>query len=208
MNNYREMILLSLDEYNRMRKNVLFNKPNEGEPSLQKELNSIQDQFKDTLPDDQLLKLEGEVIQKHTSHILPSQPAASTTTIAPINDDAFIAHFNAFPKYSKTKALQIYNHLKRTKRWNDLGEILDNSGAPIRNSNIVELINAVTTNKKLNRIPFGFNVFINLLETTNLPQNYLSAPGYSMIVNYKQRSQSSDSPIDDFGVVWEKLTNA
>lgn len=199
MNPFREMVLLSVDEYKTLRKQVLFNHPNENEPSMQKELYEIKERYGDSLPIDQRMKLESEIIAKHTGNRSQqsdeSKIPPSTAIVAPIHD-LFGIHFTSFPKNSRTRATQIYNHLKEffksSPKWNELGQILNEKNEAIPGSSIVELIDTVTNTRRGQRQPKGLFEFQRLLTISNTPKNYLSLSGNRQMEVHKQSSEEDE----------------
>lgn len=197
MNTYREMILLSVDEFNRIRKQLLFQQPSNEQPTLQKELYDLKDKVQN-LPADQRIKLEGEVIARHTDHMRPQMGDEVVTIQKQPTDTTFISqHLDMFAKNNKKRSQQMLHHLASFRpQWNELGQLLTQDGEPIPKSNIVELIDAVTSTRRTTRIPAGFSDFIQLLEASSIPRHLFSTFGMSKVENYKQAdSDSSDSSI-------------
>jgi len=186
--NFREMVLVSLDEYKKL-KTASLQKPGS---TLQKDLNKLHEQYGEDLPDDQRIKLESEVISKHTGQFKHPQPVVTP------QHDLFLRIIDSFAAINRKRALQIFHHLvaffKHEPKWNDLGQIVNFNNEPIIGSNIVELIDYVTnTNRKTSTVPIGFDVFSFLLTESNMPRNFLSKPGLERLENNKQQNQSLDN---------------
>ena len=174
MNPFREMLLVSVSDYNRMRKQLLVQ-----HSELQKDLQEVSNIYGDDIPLDQKQKLQAEVISKHK--ILP-ESEAPPQTLPPLDDQLLKLHFDSFAKSNKTRSIQVYNHLKTYKpRWNSSGQFMSVNDKPIPNSNIVELINSVTTTKRSKNIPAGFGEFVAFLSDSNVPRNFLSIAGQEKI---------------------------
>lgn len=195
MNPFREMVLLSLEEYQKLRQRALI--PTEG---LQRDLQELKQEYGTFLPADQRAKLESEIISKHSIGD-KLEPSSSPALPTKVDDTLIIEHFNSFPKSNKTRALQMFHHLKSYKsQWNTMGQFLDSDNNPIANSNIVELINYVTSpSRAKNNPPAGFIEFINLLVDANTPRNFLSAIGLQRIENNKHVVDDSINDMDKSG---------
>lgn len=187
---YRNMLLVSVEEYQNLRKQLLYNQA----PALTQDLYKVKE-IASTLPIDQQNALEGEVLREHINQnkvdATPSLPIHQ-----PIDDSIVVGHLNNFNRINKTRANQIYQHLKAyNMQWNSMGQLLDDDNTPIANSNIVELIDYITNNARSSRLPAGFQQFISLLESSQLPRHYLSTKGETRITDYKHL-QSDDSEPD------------
>jgi len=184
MNPYREMLLVSLEEYTRLRNQVL----TQNSSDLMQNLTELKEKT-DHLPADQRIALEGEVLRQHIKQ--PESTPAFTPLEEPQanvdEDDAVVFdNLNRFTKTNKIRANQVYQHLKAYKvQWNKMGQMLDNTGLPISNANIVELIDYVTNTKRITRQPAGFSVFVQLLRDSQLPRNYYSTLGLLRVDDYK-----------------------
>lgn len=184
MNPFREMILLSTEEYTNLKRRI----QQEDLPRMQQELNEVKERY-GNLPTDQYIKLEGDVIAKHTQ--LPEKP---NITIAPEvavpNDELLLHQIDNFPKTNKRRAVLLYQHLKNySHAWNQLGQLVDDNNSPIDGSNIVDLIDYVTNSTKFKVMgtPIAFNQFTQMLEQSNTPQTLYSSAGMGRIKNYKHK---------------------
>lgn len=189
MNPFREMVLISLNEYKLLKNTVLSNTRN---PNMTKELNEITDQYGQVIPADKKLKLEGEVISKYTQ---PNHTKLESSIPQEVPKVDYIKqHFDIFGPVNKKRALQIYNHLKTfSPNWNENGQLLNTDKQPIPFSNIVELIDYVTNTRRTDRVPAGFSEFVEMLEDTNTPRNFFSNTGILRIENYKRTSDPTIS---------------
>lgn len=204
MNTYREMVLVSVDEFNRIRKQLLFQQPAGEKPTLHKELYDIKDKV-EYLPDDQRIKLEGEVIAKHTDHMRPTEEDETIALKQKPADTQFLSqHLDLFPNVNKKRAQQMLYHLSSFKQqWNERGQLIDDSGEPIPRSNVIELIDHVTNTRRTSRIPAGFSSFVKLLDDSNIPRHLLSTQGLHKVDNYKH--SESDFTEDPIIPKWIKL---
>jgi hypothetical protein len=201
MNPFREMVLLSAHDYKRLSNLILQKKQLDKPPTLMSELNELKDRYGETLPADQRLKLEGDLIAKHTS-VLPNE---TEVDIKPKSDqpDLLLRHVNALPKTHQRRATQIYNHLKdfydKDPAWNAIGQIKDVNALNMNGSNIIDLIDSVSSARKSNITPKGFGEFLQLLNESNTPTHLLSKAGVDLIGQYKQAmpTQSSNSMSHD-----------
>lgn len=180
---YRNMILVSAEEYQNLRKQILY----QAAPELTQDLYKVRDSAT-TLPIDQKIQLEGEVLRQHISQNKNEQVKQEVIVSNEHADDQVVlSNLKHFSKINNTRANQIYNHLKAYKmQWNEMGQMLDIDSKPIPNSNIVELIDYITNNKAKARLPAGFYEFINLVELSQLPRHYLSTKGVTRLSDYKQ----------------------
>ena len=202
MQSYRNMLLVSVDEYQNLRKQLLYSQA----PEMTQDLYNIKDKTS-TLPPDQQIALEGEVLRQHIKQI-PSTVQQPSIPV-PFNDDVVVSNFKSFIKTNKVRAGQVYQHLKAYKtQWNEMGQMLDANNVPIPNSNIVELVDYVTNTKKSKRIPAGFEEFRTLLTESQLPRNYLSTPGLTRVEDYKhlQSDASEEEDIRPAATpIWKRL---
>ena len=182
MNPFREMVLLPLETYKNLRKKVLGGTP------MQKDLFDLRERYGDSLPEDQRLKLESEVISKHSTHV---KPELEVTPHAAAPDNSIIkSTIDNFARTNKNRAQQLFNYLEMTFRsapkWNDKGELLNETNIPLPGTNIVELINFVTA-ARFRKAPInGMEEFIEMLEIANVPSYLYSAKGAEALLNYKQ----------------------
>lgn len=179
------MLLVSADEYQNLRKQLLYSQA----PEMIQDLYNVKEKTS-SLPADQQVALEGEVLRQHIkeapSTIQPSLPT-------PFNDDVIVSNFKSFIKTNKLRANQVYQHLKAYKtQWNEMGQMMNENNVPIPNSNIVELVDYVTNTKKTKRVPAGFGEFITLLNESQLPRNYLSTQGFDRMEDYKLVKSEDD----------------
>lgn len=181
---YRQMLLIDLDEYHDLRKRQLYYQA----PELTQDLYKLRETTSN-LPVDQRMRLEGEVMRQHVK----TNTAASSMTSPPsppppaaLDDSVIVNNLQSFSRVNKQRANQIYQHLKSYRtQWNEMGQLLDEDGKPIPNSNIVELIDFVSNSKKMKSLPAGLSTFIHMMEQAHLPRNYLSAKGAERIEDYK-----------------------
>jgi len=194
MNPFREMVLLPLESYKKMRTNILLQ--NESTP-LQKDLLNIKQQYNNVAPDQRML-LESEVISKHTSNNIPVD--SNVEQLPKSFDNTIIKDsIEGFAKTQRNRAVQLYNYLESTfvnnPQWNEKGELLSND-EPLVGSNIVDLINFVTATKLRKNTPKDMRQFIDLLVTSNTPSFYFSTKGQEFLHRYKQVADTKQ-PDDD-----------
>lgn len=195
MNPFREMVLISTDDYQKLRQRATYN--TEG---LQKDLNDLKQEYGTFLPADQQAKLESEIISKHAN-----KNQIETSTSSPpdtnVDDSLILQHLDSFTKNNKKRALQLYHHLKAFKmQWNSMGQFLNEENEPILNSNIIELINYVTvpSRAKIN-LPAGFGEFVKLIGEAQTPRNFLSKTGLSRIDTYIDKHEKVATTSEDEG---------
>jgi hypothetical protein len=184
---FREMVLIPVEEYKRHMNQLSINNKT---ATIQNDIRDINEQYGDTIPDDQRLKLESAVITKHKGDF--KQP------IPEPQQNLFLRMIDSFPKANQKRSLQVFNHLvvffKQRPKWNDLGQILNSNNEPIIGSNIIELIDSVTTIKSA-RIPaIGFDQFTKYLQEANMPRNFLSLPGIRKIDKQDEMIYDDNSP--------------
>ena len=189
MNSYREMVLLPLEVYKRMRQSILVN--NDTTP-MQKELFDLKQQYKNIAPDQRML-LESDIITKHTGHI--RAPSVEPEQQNESYDNTLVkSSIEGFSKSHKNRALQLYNYLETTytnsPKWNEKGELLNDHNIPLPNTNIVDLINFVTTSKARKVHPNGMSEFIVMMDKANVPSYLFSNKGQESLESYKQSDQS------------------
>jgi hypothetical protein len=189
MNTFREMVLISMDEYKRQRKQNLFSHTGTSAPTMQKELHELSDD----IPDDQRVKLEHEIISKHSGS--QSNPAKQP------QNEIFIRILESFGNTNKRRSIQVFNHLmtfyKHRPKWNDLGQILDGNNEPIHGSNIVDLIDSITGAINTRKLPIGFGSFVNAIRESNLPMQFLSKTGLHRLNSYKHENTIADGDMSD-----------
>lgn len=187
MNTFKEMLLIPLEEYKSYRKQLMFNDGGSGSyypmqkallglagespmqkelinltgfSPMQKELYNIKDKYGNLLPEDQRLKLEAEVIAKHTGF---NKKAVEGTQIKEdVEKRAWIKQsLDDFAKTHKNRAKQLFNQMDKVfssdPRWNNKGELLNESGETISGSNILDHINYVTAQRTGQYEPMGFD---------------------------------------------------
>ena len=196
MNYYRKMLLLPVDEYNKYRSLLYTSQVTATKNPIQKDLNELRDEYGTNLPDDEKIKLEGEIIQKFkTKNTIDDGVKVSITP----KHERIKELINDFSKTNKTRATQLYNHLssKYKSRWNDDGELVDENGNTINDSNILDLINYVTSTQKSRNVPKGISPFFSLLRSANTPSYMFSKQGESNIEHIKmQESMDTDDDIN------------
>lgn len=200
MNPFREMVLLSVDHYKQLQQSAVMQKA----PKLQRDLNQIEQQYGDTLPIDQKLKLTTQAISKY-AHKTNDDDLIPLPPPPPVLDDTLLkTHFDSFNPVNKKRALQMYQHLKSIDpQWNSMGQLLNDYEEPIKNSNIVELIDLVTNTKRTTRIPAGFSRFVQLLQSSNIPRNFLSTSGLAKVD--KQLENADKEDLDNENLKWTKV---
>ena len=189
MNSYREMVLLPLEVYKRMRQSILVN--NDTTP-MQKELFDLKQQYKNIAPDQRML-LESDIIAKHTGHV--RAPSVEPEQQNESYDNTLVkSSIEGFSKSHKNRALQLYNYLETTytnsPKWNEKGELLNDHNIPLPNTNIVDLINFVTTSKARKVHPNSMSEFIVMMDKANVPSYLFSNKGQESLESYKQSDQS------------------
>ena len=192
MNYFRKMVMLPIDEFNKY-KNILYMSQVTPNPNpMQQELENVRNIYGTSLPDDMKTKLESEIIQKYSSKNTinePSLPKPDPQKLAWISQS-----IQNFPRGNKNRAQRLHNFLetKVQNRWNENGELLTTNGDPIRNSNILDLINFVTTSQKYDHTPVGFSDFIILLNEANVPTHMISKNGMNHIEDNIDKQMSVD----------------
>lgn len=185
---YRNMVLIPVQEYQNLRKQILYQQ----DPELTKDLYQVKDTTSH-LPTDEKMILEGEVLRQHFKSN-DITPIPNETPNVDLDDNIIVNNLQSFGKPNKLRSNQIYQHLKRHKiHWNELGQLLSSDNTPIPNSNIIELIDYITNTKKTKSIPAGFDEFIKIMEESQLPRNYLSTVGVTKISDYKQLQNLDDA---------------
>ena len=208
---YREMVMIPTEEYKEYRKQLLFNAGSSGNATMQKaflglagespvqkeltnstglsamqkELYNIKEKYGDVLPDDQRLKLESEVIAKHTGFNKRehSEAAPPINTKEESEKRAWIKlALDDFGKTHKNRSKQLFNQLdltyKTEPQWTVKGELLDEKGDIISGSNILDNISYVTAQRSgLRGPPKGFQRFTVLLRDANVPRHVFSNKG-------------------------------
>lgn len=210
MNPFREMILISENEYQRLRKQVLNNNNTE----IQKELDRIPEIYGENLPIDQKQKLEGAILSRHLQKSNPDDVEIMQTVSppAPALDDALLKqHLESFAATNKKRSLQVYQHLKSYKpRWDSLGQFMNSDNTPIPQSSIIELIDSITSAKRSNRLPVGFKQFVEFVNESNIPRNFLSSQGLAKLdkqLNETNVTDDDDEIIQsDASTSWTRLT--
>ena len=205
MNTFRKMVLLSTDDYNKYRNLMYTSQVTPSINPMQKEMEGIKEKYGDNLPEDQRNKLESEIIQKYSDKI-------DITSPSPKVDGSKLEWIKTsledFSKTNKTRANQLYNLLsmRLSDRWNENGELLTVDGEPIKGSNILDLVNYVTSSNKAKNAPYGFNDFKQLLSEANVPSYVFSKRG--MVNINKQDSIPNLHKLvnsDDDEHVWTSL---
>lgn len=206
MSAFREMVLLPLNEYKRFTHQLILQQQQQTKPSLLQDLNEVKEIYGDSLPADQRLKIEGNIISKHAPHITQETVIPPSAAVPQV--DLLKNHFNALPKTNQRRATQIYQHMKdyynENPMWNTAGQLKDSTGNHIAGSNIVDLIDAVTNARKMSSLPTGFHAFMNVLDETNIPMHLLSKAGVER-VRRSLYKQSSPSISDDGSYQWKSL---
>lgn len=186
MNYFRKMIMLPTDEFNKY-KNLLYSAQVTPETNpMQQELKNIKEVHGTTLPDDQRAKLEAEIIQRYSTK--NERKESEVAKIDPSQIEWIRNSIKHFSNSNKSRANRLYEYLftRLQNRWNENGELLTADGNNIRGSNILDLINFVTSTVKQRNIPIGFSDFIIMLGEANTPTHMFSNHGMNHINENKQ----------------------
>lgn len=201
MQSFKERILIPLETYETLKQG---GNTEQTIPSMQRDLANIPKTYGLDLPDDQRQKLEGEVIDRYSSHKPQETPSSSSPQIESNRLDDVIL---GFPKTIKTKAKQLVQFLKSQGMfYNDtLNLLIDNQ--PIPNSNIVDLIHYITsvTSKTRTNPPPGFEYFIQKLNNLNVPKSYLSPYGRTLLEAYEGTTVDDKHVEEDIMTNWDAL---
>lgn len=159
---YSRMVLLNEQVYNSMKHST--------EVPTQLPSEDIQ------LPADRYMKLYGNMLdkQKPTSSIEVEAPPV------PVKTEWLNESLQYLPQSNKNKATQLLhflNHKQPEVSWNELGEIKSFNFDTIPQSNILDLVNYVTTPRKTFTPPIGAPEFLHLLQSLNVPHSLLSQQG-------------------------------
>ena len=188
MNYYKKMVMITLDDYNKYRNQMYALQTNPPVNPMQKELDELKDQFGDSLLPDQKTKLEGEIISKYTSKNIENNeneiPSVSETNKVDEDTSWLKLSIDDFNKTNRARAKQMYSILEGTlgTMWNSKGELKLSNGSTIPGSNILDLINFVTTpSKTTQNVPIGLDHFVILLKEANVPQFLFSRKGVNAL---------------------------
>ena len=186
------MVLLPLDEYNKYRSQMYALQTTPVVNPLQKELSSMTEVYGTNIPDDQLTKLQGEIIQKYADKSEFTKPEQQDSKD---EDDSWIKEtIGGFNRTNRNKSLQIIKilELRSKKGWNAKGELYNDDGTIIKGSNILDLIDYVTTIKRQKTVaPKGFGKFREILIDANIPLHLFSKIGLEQINNYSEHVEKS-----------------
>ena len=177
------MVMVPIDEFSKYR-NLLFEKQVTIEKNpLQRDIRELRETLGVSIPDDQKAKLEGEIIERYGRKLKRTEP--KLPVIDPEKLKYLKQSISNFSKTNKNRATKLYDYLesKATSRWNENGEILTSDGENISGSNILDLINFVTSTQKMAQIPKGFNDFVKIMVKANVPAHYMSQRGYDHMQN-------------------------
>lgn len=197
------MVLIPLEAYKNLRRNILQSTDNS---TMQKELIDIKEQYGESIPADQRLRLESDVIAKHTG--IKQVPEHVPEVIPKSNTDILKNNIENFSKTNKNRAVQLFNHLtlfyKDKPQWNEKGELYVNSQVLPR-TNITDMISYVTSTKSKRAPPNGFSHFLELLDEANVASHLFSAHGLRNIEEHKQDT-GIKSTVDGGHDVWIKVS--
>lgn len=194
MNYFKKMVLLPIDEFNKY-KNVMYASQVTSQVNpMQSELNRMKDVYGSTIPDDQRVKLESEIVQKYSEKI-PNKEA-TPIQIDPSQLEWIKSTISKFAKTNKGRASRLYEYLldRVNNGWNQNGELLTTDGEVIRGSNILDLINFVTaTNiRKHEQLPRGMDDFRIMVHEANVPLHMLSKNGIKYIGDKQSTNEEED----------------
>ena len=113
------------------------------------------------------------------------------------------------PKSSQNEAEMILEHLKERPdiiRWNDNGEVIF-KGDKIPDSNLIDLISSVTTQRKLNLPLMTQTVFMKALSEVNVPESWIkNKKSRSLYESYKMSSNQELQPPKVKKIKWSSST--
>lgn len=202
MSYFKKMVMISLEEYNKYRNQMFALQTTPNVNPMQKELQELKEQYGDSLLPDQKAKLEGEIISKYTSKPIEIKEDNEIAKEEEVENIEWVkSAINEFSKTNKNKATQMYSILlnKLGARWNSKGELKLSDGSKIDGSNILDLINFVTSSsiRSTQKPPIGFNYFIDIIKEANLPTFLFSKKGQNAIDSYVGHDHT-DNDDDEF----------
>lgn len=195
MNYFKKMIMLPVDEYNTFKSLLYKTQVSVPENTLQIDLEKIKQTYGTNLPDDVRAKLEADIIQKHSSKADKSEP--QPVGINPQNIEWIKTSISNFSKSNKNRAERLYKYLieRLPNRWNENGELLTVDGEIIAGSNIIDLVNFVTSINRKERAPYALDDFLQLLHRANIPSHLLSTNAQNIL--YSTPYIADDDDVED-----------
>ena len=149
MKSYRKMMLVTPDEYNRMKQ------PDTIDKSIDENKH---------LPDDQREKMDQLAISEHRKKQAQVEPSLVPDNL-----------IQGLPRNAQSRARGLIGFLKDTRRveWNDRGEIRPKDGNFITGSNIIDLIQHSVRDSRRQISPRGWNEFFDQIKKSNVPRSLL-----------------------------------
>ena len=78
------------------------------------------------------------------------------------------------PKPYQNRAKALFQSMESFLKFNDRGELLDETGNVISSSRVEDLIQHAVRDRRRNMTPIGWNQFLNLLREHNIPKSILN----------------------------------
>ena len=81
---------------------------------------------------------------------------------------------NNTPKPYQTRAKALFSSMENVLKFNERGEMIDESGNAIPNSHVEDLIQHAVRDRRRNITPVGWNTFLDLALKHNVPKSVLN----------------------------------
>ena len=78
------------------------------------------------------------------------------------------------PKHYRSRALSLYHSIEPNIKFNDRGELMDETNQPIRNSRAEDLIQHAVRQHRRPFTPIAWSAFVNLMKKYNVPRSVLN----------------------------------
>ena len=78
------------------------------------------------------------------------------------------------PKPYQNRAKALFQSMESFLKFNDRGELIDETGSVISSSRVEDLIQHAVRDRRRNMTPIGWNQFLNLLREHNIPKSILN----------------------------------
>ena len=106
------------------------------------------------------------------------------------------------PKHYRSRALSLYHSIEPNIKFNDRGELMDESNQPIRDSRAEDLIQHAVRQQRRPFTPIAWSTFVNLLKKHNVPRSMLnretldelSQPGEKRVVKRMVKRKKVETP--------------
>lgn len=161
--------------------------------SLDAEMNRILNDKR--LDDREKWKLYQQVLQRFLHFAAQNREPINLPIVEPTNVINDIVE--SFPQMYQRDARNLLRIMMRNKqlvRWDDDGTVYVNYDEKIPRSNIEDILHCIVRERKVDRIPVGWNQVLKALHQMNAPTEYINNPAALLYLNVRSPKAPGRSP--------------